>query len=41
MSSNDIDEEAAPPPPLAGEGPQEEKTLTRRYAPTSPASGRG
>ncbi|MGY4291260.1 sulfur oxidation c-type cytochrome SoxX [Bradyrhizobium sp. LM2.7] len=39
------------PPPLAGEGwgegasriksPQEETTLTRRYAPTSPASGRG
>src|SRR3954452_7230155 len=39
------------PPPLAGEGwgegistienPQEERTLTRRVAPTSPASGRG
>ncbi|MDD1518342.1 hypothetical protein DCG74_30635 [Bradyrhizobium sp. WBAH42] len=39
------------PPPLAGEGwgegvsasesPQEERALTRRYAPTSPASGRG
>jgi L-cysteine S-thiosulfotransferase len=44
------DHSALPPPP-AGEGwgegvstredPQDERTLTRRYAPTSPASGRG
>ncbi|PJG56895.1 hypothetical protein CVM73_00285 [Bradyrhizobium forestalis] len=44
-------EAGALPPPLAGEGrgegvsagktPQEDRTLTRRYAPTSPASGRG
>ncbi|TYM00392.1 hypothetical protein FXB40_00685 [Bradyrhizobium rifense] len=43
--------DGALPLPLAGEGwgegvstiksPQEERTLTRRYAPTSPARGRG
>ena len=44
-------EQGAPPPRPAGEGwgesvstrenPQEERALTRRYAPTSPANGRG
>ena len=44
-------DDSAPPPPPAGEGwgegvsttkiPPEERTLTRRCAPTSPASGRG